>query len=59
MAKKTVSPRRRRARTIAELIARYEVEPTLRDVCLKGDFDATLVSWFLPASLRWRRGLHD
>jgi hypothetical protein len=34
-------------RTIAELIARYEVEPTLRDVYVEGDFDAALVSWFL------------
>jgi hypothetical protein len=34
-------------RTIAELIARYEVEPTLRDVYVEGDFDAAIVSWFL------------
>lgn len=29
------------------MIARYEVEPTLRDVFVEGDFDAALVSWFL------------
>jgi Protein of unknown function (DUF4435) len=47
MAKKTAVPADDERRTIAELIARYEVEPTLRDVYVEGDFDVALISWFL------------
>jgi hypothetical protein len=34
-------------RKIYELAARYENEPTLRDVYVEGQFDAAVVSWFL------------
>jgi len=36
-------------RTIPELIARYEEEPTLRDVYVEGQYDDTVVSEFLLA----------
>jgi hypothetical protein len=34
-------------RRLHELAARYEIEPTLRDVYVEGQFDAVLVSWLL------------
>jgi hypothetical protein len=34
-------------RLISELIARYALEPTLRDVIVEGDFDRRVVEWFL------------
>ena len=34
-------------RTIEELAARYELEPTLRDVYVEGAFDATVIGWVL------------
>src|SRR5688500_9437013 len=33
-------------RELHELAARYENEPTLRDVYVEGEFDSTVVSWF-------------
>lgn len=36
-------------RTIAELVARYQLEPSLRDVYVEGPFDASLLTWFLNA----------
>ena len=32
-------------RTIAELVARYELEPTLRDVYVEGRFDSAVLTW--------------
>jgi hypothetical protein len=34
-------------RTIEELLARYELEPSLRDVYVEGDSDWRLIRWFL------------
>lgn len=33
-------------RTISELLARYELEPTIRDVFVEGDGDRAIVTWF-------------
>jgi hypothetical protein len=37
-------------RTIEELIARYELEPTLRDIYVEGYTDALFFRWFLQKS---------
>ena len=37
-------------RTIPELIARYKLHPTLRDVYVEGPFDKHLLQWFLQES---------
>ena len=34
-------------RQLHELVARYKIEPTLRDVYVEGEFDSTVMSWFL------------
>lgn len=34
-------------RTIDELLARYQLEPTIQDVFVEGDADRSLVQWFL------------
>ena len=34
-------------RTLAELIARYQLEPLLRDVYVEGPFDASFLTWLL------------
>ncbi|WP_173046752.1 DUF4435 domain-containing protein [Nitrospira sp. KM1] len=34
-------------RTLEEIIARYELEPTLRDIYVEGEFDAFLIRWVL------------
>jgi hypothetical protein len=34
-------------RTVAELVTRYELEPSLREVYVEGSFDASFLSWFL------------
>ena len=39
-------------RTIAELLARYDLEPSLRDVYVEGPSDRTLVELALPAFVR-------
>ncbi|WP_141620613.1 DUF4435 domain-containing protein [Myxococcus sp. AB036A] len=38
-------------RTIDELIARYELEPTLRDIYTEGEYDARIIQWLI-------KGLH-
>lgn len=37
-------------RTINELIARYEFEPTLKDIYVEGNTDKNLIEWFLTAN---------
>nr|WP_281722557.1 DUF4435 domain-containing protein [Nitrosomonas nitrosa] len=37
-------------KTVEELIVRYELEPTLRDVYVEGEFDAFLLRWFFHDS---------
>lgn len=34
-------------RTVAELVTRYMLEPTLRDVYVEGPFDASFLAWLL------------
>jgi hypothetical protein len=34
-------------RTLEEIVARYELEPDLRDVYVEGEFDAFLIRWLL------------
>ncbi len=34
-------------RTIDELVIRYKLEPELRDVYVEGDFDRSLIEWFI------------
>ena len=34
-------------RTLEEIVARYELEPDLRDIYVEGEFDAFLIRWFL------------
>lgn len=36
-------------RTIAELVTRYQLEPSLRDVYVEGPFDASFIAWFLES----------
>ena len=33
-------------RTVSELLARYELEPTIRDVFVEGDGDSAIINWF-------------
>ncbi len=39
-------------RTIEELIARYELEPTIRDIFVEGSTDKSLIKWFLEAETK-------
>ncbi len=34
-------------RTIDELVARYELEPELRDIYVEGHLDRSIIDWFL------------
>lgn len=36
--------------TIPELIARYELEPDLRDIFVEGDRDLFLLNWFFNSA---------
>lgn len=47
-----MSPRVPERRTLEEIIARYTLEPGLRDIYVEGPSDLSLIDWFLRASGR-------
>ena len=46
-------------RTIAELIARYQLEPTLRDIYVEGELDKGVFNWSLGADERSRATIYE